>query len=64
MVGSTSMNLHGWKQLALWSIEYSCLTNPEKQEALQIFRTEWEEFCKWIIDEYGAYADSLDINPQ
>lgn len=58
------MNLHGWKQLALWSIEYSCLTDAEKETAFQIFRTDWEKFCKWIIDEFGAFADALDVNSQ
>jgi len=64
MVGSTSMSLHGWKQLALWSIDYSCLTNLEKHEARKIFQTEWEIFCRWIVDEYGGYAKGLDIKPQ
>jgi adenosine deaminase CECR1 len=61
MVGSPTMNLHGWRQLAEWSIEYSSLTVSEKQRALNIHHKEWVEFCKWIIDEFGMYADGLDV---
>jgi len=55
---------HGWKQLAEWSIEFSCLTESEKREALRVFRTEWEDFCRWVVDEHGAYADALELRPQ
>jgi len=61
MVGSTTMSVHGWRQLAEWSLEFSCLSENETKEGLEIFRREWEEFCKWIVEEYGAYAESLDI---
>jgi adenosine deaminase CECR1 len=60
MVGSPSMNIHGWRQLAEWSIEFSCLRDDEKQRAKDIFMREWEEFCDWIIVEFGAHADKLN----
>lgn len=59
MVGSTTMSLHGWRQLAEWSIEYSCLGSKEKVEARRIFEQEWEVFCGWIIEEYGLHASTL-----
>lgn len=62
MVGSTTMNLHGWRQLAEWSLIYSCLSEADKKEGLKIFRREWETFCEWIISQYGAHADALDIS--
>jgi len=61
MVGSTTMSVHGWRQLAEWSLEFSCLSEDEKKEGLEIFRREWEEFCEWIVEKYDAYAESLDI---
>jgi adenosine deaminase CECR1 len=57
------MNIHGWKQLAEWSIEYSCLSKDDALKAYGIFAREWETFCEWIIAEYGELADSLDISP-
>jgi len=59
MVGDTRMPIHGWKQLALWSIEHSCLNAAEKQQAMEIFQKDWEEFCSWVDDTYGEYANSL-----
>lgn len=59
MVGDTRMTIHGWKQLAEWSIEHSCLTPDEIKQGLKIFRREFEEFCKWIVASFGEYADGL-----
>lgn len=53
MVGTPTMNIHGWRQLAEWSITYSCLSDEEKKKARKIFKDEWERFCQWIIDEYA-----------
>lgn len=55
------MNIHGWRQLAEWSIKHSMLSAEEKLWAYEILKREWETFCKWIIEEYGAFADTLDI---
>jgi adenosine deaminase CECR1 len=62
MVGSPAMNLHGWRQLAEWSIEYSLLKPEEKIKALAIFHLDWERFCEWIISKYGDHADTLDVS--
>lgn len=59
MVGTPTMNLHGWRQLAEWSITYSCLTDEEKKEAMGNFSEEWESFCAWIITKYSDHASSL-----
>ncbi|TKA80758.1 hypothetical protein B0A55_02690 [Friedmanniomyces simplex] len=59
MVGDTRMTVHGWKQLAQWSIEHSCLSEAEKKRGLEIFQRDWEEFCLWVVDSYGEYADGL-----
>lgn len=55
------MSIHGWRQLVEWSIEYSCLSDDDQVKAKAIMKREWEEFCNWIIEEYGAYADTLDV---
>lgn len=61
MVGDPRFNVHGWKQLAEWSIQYSCLDKAAQTEAMRIFRKRWEAFCEWIVAEHGPYADSLVI---
>lgn len=59
MVGSPAMGLHGWRQLAEWSIEYACLSDREKVEGYNIFAKDWLSFCTWIVEEYGNYAAGL-----
>ncbi|KAF2721932.1 Metallo-dependent hydrolase [Polychaeton citri CBS 116435] len=68
MVGDTRMTVHGWKQLALWSLEHSCLgakrrddgrKESEQEEAKAIFMREWEAWCAWVVEEFGDYVDSL-----
>ena len=61
MVGSPTMSIHGWRQLVEWSIQYSCLSGSDQAEARRILKREWELFCKWIIDEFGGYAETLDV---
>jgi adenosine deaminase CECR1 len=61
MVGSTAMTIHGWRQLAEWSIEFSCLSGPEKVRAMEIFRDEWEKFCVFTDAKFGKLADSLPM---
>ena len=58
MVGDTRMSLHGWKQLAEWSIEHARLTPSEKKEGLRILRAEWEIFSQRIIDEYAHLVET------
>ncbi|KAK5131074.1 hypothetical protein LTR08_001360 [Meristemomyces frigidus] len=59
MVGDTRMSVHGWKQLAEWSLEHSCLTAAELKKAKAIFEREWELFCRWVVESYGEYAEGL-----
>ncbi|KAF2398678.1 cat eye syndrome critical region protein 1 [Trichodelitschia bisporula] len=58
MVGSMSMSLYGWRQLVNWSIQYSCLSKPEQEQAKQILEKEWVTFCHFVVDTYGKeFAD-------
>ncbi|KAH7038925.1 cat eye syndrome critical region protein 1 [Macrophomina phaseolina] len=61
MVGTPTMSIHGWRQLAKWSIEHSCLKHEEIEDGLRFFGERWESFCEWVVTEYGDYARSLDI---
>lgn len=54
MIGSESMSLLGWKQLALWSLEHSCMSTEERQDVTKVWLRKWDEFCQWILDEYGS----------
>lgn len=53
MIGSESMSLLGWKQLVKWSLEHSCMSSAELRSVTEVWTTRWNEFCQWIVDEYG-----------
>lgn len=61
MVGDTRMTIHGWKQLAQWSIEHSCLSGSEKAHALEIFSRDWEAFCEHIVTAYQQDAAAITL---
>ncbi|KAG4428746.1 hypothetical protein IFR05_015771 [Cadophora sp. M221] len=63
MIGSESMSLQGWKQLAKWSLEHSCM-DPEQLKAVTAEWTrKWDEFCQWIIDEYSPMTQNWKPKP-
>lgn len=53
------MNIHGWKQLAEWSLEHACLTTQELDRAKTIFHKHWEEFCSEVVSNFGEYVKGL-----
>lgn len=53
MIGSEDMSLLGWKQLAKWSLEHSCMEPAEKAEVMTVWQNKWDEYCQWIVDTYG-----------
>lgn len=53
MVGSQSMSLLGWRVLAEWSIEFSCLDEEEMVATTEAWQRMWDRFCTWIVEEYG-----------
>ncbi|OBT93927.1 hypothetical protein VE01_08253 [Pseudogymnoascus verrucosus] len=53
MVGAEAMSLHGWRVLAEWSLEHSCLTPSEKVAAKEVWLERWNVYCQWIVDTYG-----------
>jgi|SRR5690242_296503 len=66
MVGAPTITLYSWKQLARWSIEYSCLPASEKIEGLEILEKSWIEFCDDIDKRYGNLMeeDGVTINKE
>lgn len=54
MIGSEAMTLQGWKQLAKWSLEHSCMNPRELAAVTAEWTKRWNEFCQWIVDEYGS----------
>lgn len=61
MVGTPSMTVHGWRQLAEWSIKYSCLNKEQMEDGFRIFKERWEMFCQMIVEEYGPRAEALEV---
>lgn len=64
MVGSENMSLLGWKQLALWSLEHSCMEQDEKKEVTKVWQQKWDDFCQWIVATYDTldYAAPVDTS--
>lgn len=62
MVGAPTMSLSSWKQLARWSIDYSCLSAHEKSKAHVILTKDWKHFCQAICDEYDGLFNGDEIN--
>ncbi|KAI0517969.1 hypothetical protein F5B22DRAFT_635477 [Xylaria bambusicola] len=62
MAGNKNINLYGWKQLARWSIEHSCLSPEELRRTLTEWEKRWQEFINTIIK--GSSVGSHLANPQ
>ncbi|PWW76862.1 Metallo-dependent hydrolase [Tuber magnatum] len=54
MSGFDSMSLHGWRVLAEWSLEHSCMSPQEKSRALAEWNKKWGVFCQWIVNKFGS----------
>lgn len=48
------MDLFGWKQLVLWSIEHACLDEADKKSVLNEWQRLWFEFLEWAMNKYDA----------
>ncbi|KAG6112931.1 hypothetical protein E4U13_004072 [Claviceps humidiphila] len=54
MIGRADMDLFGWKQLVLWSIEHACLDEADKKSMINEWQRLWIEFLDWAINKYDA----------
>ncbi|KAB5542899.1 hypothetical protein GE09DRAFT_230722 [Coniochaeta sp. 2T2.1] len=59
--GKADMTLYGWKQLALWSIEHSCLEDDKRKELLLKWNNLWVDFCHWIVREFGKFIQWAEL---
>lgn len=64
MVGAPTMSLYSWKQLARWSIDYSCLSKKEQIEAHRIHNSSWKDFCKEVVERYGGLMAGDEIDDE
>lgn len=63
MVGAATMTLYSWKQLARWSIDYSCLSEEQQEKAHSYLDEAWREFCKDVVSKYECIMDGDRIDP-
>lgn len=57
------MSLYSWKQLARWSIEYSCLSEEQQKQGLSYLEEAWRDFCMDVVNKYEAIMDGNIVNP-
>jgi adenosine deaminase CECR1 len=62
MVGAPTMSLYSWKQLARWSIDYSCLSNSQKAKGHEILTQAWKDFCSHVVRDYGDLMAGDEID--
>jgi adenosine deaminase CECR1 len=62
MVGAPTMTLYSWKQLARWSIDYSCLSKKHQVEGHKILNEAWKKFCSEIVKEYGPLMEGDEFD--
>jgi adenosine deaminase CECR1 len=53
MIGSETMTLYGWRVLAEWSLEHSCIDSKQKSGIKAEWENRWNDSCQWIIDMYA-----------
>ena len=58
LVGKADMTLFGWRQLAEWSLEHSCMDESQLATARRRWEEMWKRFVTWILDEYGYIMDT------
>ncbi|KAI9151973.1 Adenosine deaminase 2 [Paramyrothecium foliicola] len=59
MVGRSDMSLYGWKQLVLWSMEHSCLSDDERTDMMQRWESSWIQFLEWVVETYDVDESKL-----
>lgn len=64
MVGAPTMTLYSWKQLARWSLEYSCLSPAQQTEGLKYLDKSWKVFCQDVVDKYGDLMAGEEVDEE
>ncbi|XDG06167.1 hypothetical protein ABKA04_005782 [Annulohypoxylon sp. FPYF3050] len=61
MIGNWNMNLFGWRQLARWSIDHSCLSTVERERILVEWERRWKsEFIPELLGKHVQRPVRLD----
>lgn len=60
-MGNNKINLYGWKQLARWSIEHSCLSLDERRRALTEWEKRWQDFIVALTEASGPESSLADV---
>ncbi|KAM4063175.1 adenosine/AMP deaminase domain-containing protein [Hirsutella rhossiliensis] len=64
MVGKADMDLYGWKQLVLWSMEHACLDEAERGAMLREWERQWDEFLEWMLGRYGDCEGDVEAGDE
>lgn len=66
MVGAPTISLYSWKQLARWSIEYSCLNDSQKQHGQKLLDKSWKIFCAAMVKDFECLMkeDFSDVDEE
>jgi len=56
------MSLYSWKQLARWSIDYSCLSPNEQTQAHEILARDWTQFCEFVVERYSPIMNGDEVD--
>lgn len=56
------MSLYSWKQLARWSVDYSCLPEKDQVRAHEILAKDWKSFCQYVVETYGPIMVDDNFN--
>jgi adenosine deaminase CECR1 len=62
MVGAPSISLYSWKQLAKWSIDYSCLSKEDQVKGHKILKGDWEKFCQYVVKKYDGLMNGDEVD--
>ncbi|EPE03271.1 adenosine amp deaminase [Ophiostoma piceae UAMH 11346] len=54
LVGKADMGLYGWRRLAEWSLEHSCLEPEQLQAARAHWLNDWRDYVVWLLKTYDA----------
>ncbi|KAI0878637.1 hypothetical protein GGS24DRAFT_442483 [Hypoxylon argillaceum] len=62
IAGNRKINLYGWKQLARWSIEHSCLSTEERGRMLVEWERRWQEFINALTETSKSGSRLAEIS--
>ena len=64
MVGAPTISLYSWKQLARWSLEYSCLSPAKQAKGREYLDQSWKLFCQQVVDKHGPLMAGDEVDEE